>query len=50
MLPLDKLSDKALKILEKNGLSENDIAVCLSLDLDLDGNFSDDFLCVSADK
>ncbi len=50
MLPLDKLSDKALKILEKNGLSEKDIAVCLSLDLDLDGNFSDDFLCISSDK
>ncbi len=50
MLPLDKLTDKALEILEKNGLSEADISVCLSLDLNLDGNFSDDFLCISADK
>ncbi len=50
MLPLDKLTDKAIEILGKEGLSENDIAVCLSLDLDLDGNFSDDFLCISADK
>ena len=33
MLPLDKLTDKALEILEKNGLSEADISVCLSLDL-----------------
>lgn len=50
MLPLDKLSEKALKILKNNGLSEDDVAVCLSLDLDLDGNFSDDFLCISKDK
>ncbi len=50
MLPLDKLTDKALKILQKNGLSEDSIAVCLSLDLDLEGNFADDFLCISKDK
>ncbi len=50
MLPLDKLSDKALKILRENGLSEESISVCLSLDLNLDGDFSEDFLCISSDK
>ena len=50
MLPLDKLSDKALAVLAKNGLSENDVAVCLSLDLNLKGDFAEDFLCISADK
>lgn len=49
MLPLDKLSEKALEILKKNGLSEDDISVCLSLDLDPDGNFSEDYLFISKD-
>jgi len=50
MLPLDKLSAKALEILAANGLSEDNISLCLSLDLDLDGNFARDFLCISDDK
>ncbi|MBR5309494.1 MAG: ABC transporter ATP-binding protein [Clostridia bacterium] len=50
MLPLDKFTDKALKILEKSGLGEADVSVCLSLDLDLDGSFREDYLCISSDN
>lgn len=50
MLPLDKLSEKAEAILSKNSLSKDDIIVSLSLDMASNGEFSDDFLCVSQDK
>lgn len=50
MLPLDKLSEKCLGILDKNGFPEEKIAVCLELDLGLSGDFAKEFLCVDADR
>ncbi len=50
MLPLDKLSEKCLGILDKNGFPEEKIAVCLELDLGLSGDFAKEYLCVDTDK
>lgn len=50
MLPLDKLSEKCLEILAKNGFPEEKIAVCLELDLGLSGDFAKEYLCVDSEK
>ena len=50
MLPLDKLSEKALDILGENNMSEDDIYVCLELDMTKDECYGCDFLCISNDK
>ena len=50
MLPLDKLSKRAEKTLEDNGYDTHSIFVCLSLDMSYSGDFSEDYLCISADK
>ncbi len=44
MLPLDKLSEAAIAALQAKGLSENDIAAAIQLDLDFDGNFGESWL------
>lgn len=50
MLPLDKLSENALRILENSGMSADEVELCLALDMDVGGDFSDDFLCVDKTK
>lgn len=50
MLPLDKLSEKAIVVLSQNSIPESEIEVCLSLDMTHDGEFFDDFLCITKDK
>ncbi len=50
MLPLDKLTYEAGALLENNGFSIDDVLVCLELDMSADGDFAQDFLCVTKDK
>lgn len=44
MLPLDNLSEAATRALVEHGLSPDDMAVALQLDLDFDGNFGESWL------
>ena len=46
MLPLDFLTDKAKEAFEKNGLSEEMIAIAVHLDLDFAGAFGDTWLAI----
>ena len=49
MLPLDKLSKDAEKLLCDKGYNIENIYVCLSLDMSSSGDFADDFLCITSD-
>ena len=44
MLPLDKLSEAAVAALREHGLSEEDVAIAIQMDLDFDGNFGESWL------
>lgn len=50
MLPLDKLSEQAEKILCDNGYEAGEIFVSLELDMSASGEFAKDYLCISGDK
>ena len=49
MLPLDKLSKDAEKLLCDKGYNIENIYVCLSLDMSSSGDLADDFLCITSD-
>ena len=49
MLPLDKLSKDAEKLLADKGYNIENIYVCLSLDMSVSGDFAEDFLCITSD-
>jgi len=48
MLPLDNLSEAAVKALQEYGLAQDDMSIALKLDLDYDGEFGESWLVYSA--
>ncbi|MBQ7922926.1 MAG: ABC transporter ATP-binding protein [Clostridia bacterium] len=48
MLPLDNLSEAAVKALQERGLSPDDVSVALKLDLDIEGEFGESWLLYTA--
>ncbi|MHC1694590.1 MAG: ABC transporter ATP-binding protein [Eubacteriales bacterium] len=50
MLPLDTLTDQAAKAFRDNGVSPDDITICVQLDLDVNGDFGESWLALTKDK
>lgn len=50
MLPLDNLSEAAVKALQEHGLSQDDVSIALKLDMDYEGEFGESWLLYNAKK
>ena len=50
MLPLEIISEEALKVFEKHGVAKDTIRMCVQLDLDVNGDFGESWLALTGDK
>ena len=50
MLPLDNLSEAAVRALVESGRSPENLSVALQMDLDFDGNFGESWLIYDPEK